>query len=375
MPTIHDVAAAAGVSIATVSRALRGLDRVNPTTRARVLAAATELGYVPSSAAASLASGRTNTVGVIVPHVTRWYFANVVQGAQDLCRARGYDLLLYGLGERDDLARRLTAIAAVHKRVDAVLVLNLPLDGPEVSLLRSLSVPVVLVGTRVEGLGSVCIDDVAVARTAVEHLLALGHIRVAHMGGLSLDRFHFPTPRDRLAGYRQTLRSAGIEPDPTLDVDGGWSIRGGSAAMDTLLRLPMDRRPTAVFASSDEMAMGALSSARRHGVRVPAELSVVGVDDHEMAEFVDLTTVAQPVARQGRMAAEILLDQLSGSTPPAAAPALGVSTELIVRGSTGPVPTGNPQPALTLDTPLDNSSPSRARSTADPLIEVAATVT
>ncbi len=375
MPTIHDVANTAGVSIATVSRALRGLDRVSPATRARVLAAATELGYVPSSAAASLASGRTNTVGVIVPHVTRWYFANVVQGAQDLCRARGYDLLLYGLGERDDLARRLTAIAAVHKRVDAVLVLNLPLDGPEVSLLRSLSVPVVLVGTRVEGLGSVCIDDVGVARTAVEHLLGLGHTRIAHMGGLSQDRFHFPTPRDRLAGYQQSLRGVGIEPDPVLDVDGGWSIHGGSAAMDTLLTLPLDRRPTAVFASSDEMAMGALSSARRHGVRVPAELSVVGVDDHEMAEFVDLTTVAQPVARQGRMAAEMLLDQLTGSTPPGAAPELGVGTELVVRGSTGPVPHQAAQPARTLATPLESSPCSSARSSGDPLMEVAATVT
>lgn len=358
-----------------MSRALRGLDRVNPATRARVLAAATELGYVPSSAAASLASGRTNTVGVIVPHVTRWYFANVVQGAQDLCRARGYDLLLYGLGERDDLPRRLTAIAAVHKRVDAVLVLNLPLDGPEVSLLRSLSVPVVLVGTRVAGLGSVCIDDVDVARTAVEHLLGLGHTRIAHMGGLSQDRFHFPTPRDRLAGYQQTLRGAGIEPDPALDVDGGWSIRGGSAAMDTLLALPPGRRPTAVFASSDEMAMGALSSLRRHGVRVPAELSVVGVDDHEMAEFVDLTTVAQPVALQGRMAAEILLDELTGSTSPGAVPALGVSTRLIVRGSTAPVSSSAPQPARTLATPLESSPCSRARSTADPLMDVAATVT
>ncbi len=336
--TIHDVADAAGVSISTVSRALRGLDRVSPATRARILTASAELGYVPSSAASSLASGRTSTVGVIVPHLTRWYFANVVQGAQEHLRSQGYDLLLYVLGEQEDMHRRITAIATLHKRVDAVLVLNLSLDGPDVAALRGLAVPVALVGAHVPGMSSVRIDDVAVARTAVEHLLGLGHARIAHMGGLAEDAFHFPTPVDRLTGYQDTLRAAGIEPDPALDVFGGWSVQGGVSAMDQLLALPPARRPTAVFASSDEMALGALASARRHGVRVPDDISVVGVDGHEMAEFHDLTTVAQPVAEQGRLAAAILLDALEGRTAGTAPCQLQVATRLVVRGTTGPAP-------------------------------------
>lgn len=303
-----------------------------------MLEVAATLGYVASPAASSLASGRTMTVGVIVPYVTRWYFANVVEGAQALCRRHGYDLLLYGLGEQEDVSRRLTAIATLRKRVDAVLVLNLALDGPEVDVLRHLSVPVALVGSTAAGLGSVGVDDEQVARTATNHLLDLGHTRIAHLGGLAEDAFHFPTPHDRYAGYLGALADAGVGADPALDVFGDWSIRGGSTAMDTMLALPPGRRPTAVFASSDEMAMGALSSARRHGVQVPADLSVVGVDDHEMAEFVDLTTVRQPVPEQGRMAAQLLLDELEQRTPRGHSPPMVVPTELVVRGTTGPAP-------------------------------------
>lgn len=321
-----------------MSRALRGLDRVSSQTRARVLAAATTLGYVPSPAASSLASGRTMTIGVLVPHLTRWYFANVVQGAEALCRERGYDLLLYGLGEQVDVARRLSAIATLPKRVDAVLVLNLPLDEPEVDVLRELSVPVALVGTHVPGMASVRIDDEQVGRTATAHLLSLGHARIAYLGGAKDDTFGFPTPLDRYAGYLGALGDCGIEADPMLHADSGWSVRGGSAATDLLLALPMAQRPTAVFASSDEAAIGALASARRHGVAVPAQLSVVGVDDHEMAEFVDLTTVRQPVQHQGHTAASLLLDELEGRTRPGQAPSLTVATTLVIRGTTAAAP-------------------------------------
>lgn len=338
MAGIEDVARAAGVSTATVSRALRGLPHVSAAARAAVLEAASTLGYVASPAAASLASGRTRTIGVIVPYLTRWYFAHVVQGAQDLCRERGYELLLYGLGTEVDLARRLRAIATLHKRVDAVLVLNLPLDGPELEVLTELSVPVAVVGSRVPGLAGVVIDDDAVARAAVGHLLALGHTRIAHMGGWADETFHFPTPHDRFAGYVAALAEAGITADPRLDVPGGWTIPGGAAGMEMLLDLPADVRPTAVFASSDEMAMGALSAARRRGVVVPGDISVVGVDDHEMAEFVDLTTVAQRVPEQGRLAAALLLDELEGRTRPGHAPCRTAPTSLVVRGTTGPPP-------------------------------------
>jgi LacI family repressor for deo operon, udp, cdd, tsx, nupC, and nupG len=335
MPSnIHDVAKQAGVSIGTVSRAMRGLDRVKPETRARILAAAAALHYAPSRAGASLASGRTMTIGVVVPNVTRWYFATLVQGIESACRQRGYDLLLFTLADQPDITTRVTAMGSLEKRVDAILILSLPLAGPEVDVLRRQSVPIVVLGTKQEGVGSVRVDDTLIARTAVYYLLALGHTRIAHIGGWTHDTPPFPTPRDRHTGYTQTLLAAGITPDPTLNVYGAWTVTGGATAMDQLLALPPQLRPTAVFAGSDEMAIGALAAARRHGLRIPTDLSIVGVDDHEMAYSHNLTTIAQPVPEQGRLAATILINELEGITARGEAPSHIVPTTLLVRGTT-----------------------------------------
>lgn len=335
MPSnIHDVANHAGVSIGTVSRAMRGLDRVKPETRARVLASAAALHYAPSRAGASLASGRTMTIGVVVPHVGRWYFATLVQGIESACRQRGYDLLLFTLADQPDIATRLTAMGSLDKRVDAILVVSLPLAGPEIDVLRRQSVPIVVIGAEQDGVGSVRVDDTLIARTAVEHLLALGHTRIAHIGGWMGDTPPFPTPRDRHAGYTQTLVATGIVPDPSLNVYGGWTVAGGAAAMDQLLTAAPAHRPTAVFAGSDEMAVGALSCARRHGVAVPTDLSIVGVDNHEMASTFDLTTVAQPVPELGLLATTVVLDELEGRTQRGGATVHIVATTLIVRNTT-----------------------------------------
>jgi DNA-binding LacI/PurR family transcriptional regulator len=330
--TIKDVAEAAGVSIATVSRALHGLPRVSDSTRQRVLAAAADLGYVASPSAASLASGQTMAIGVVTPFINRWFFAGVVHSAEERLRPAGYDLLLYSLGTDAHERRRAFSGTRLRKRVDGVLVLGLRPTPEEAAALAAVGGPLAIVGVEIDGWASVRIDDEGTARCAVRHLLDLGHRRIGFIGGEPDDPLQFATPADRLAGYRRELAAAGLPADPALETVGGFTLRGGMTAMEQLLRLPDP--PSAVLAASDEMAMGAMHTARRLGVRVPDDLSVIGIDDHEMAELFDLTTVAQPVAAQGLLAAEMLLAALADPGQPR--PAVVVPTDLVVRGTTRP---------------------------------------
>jgi LacI family repressor for deo operon, udp, cdd, tsx, nupC, and nupG len=330
--TIKDVAEAAGVSIATVSRALHGLPRVSESTRQRVLAAAAELRYVASPSAASLASGQTNAIGVVAPFVNRWYFAAIVHSAEERLRKAGYDLLLYSLGTDAQERRRAFSGTLLSKRVDAVLVLGLHPTAEEVAALSTVGGPVAIVGADVPGWASVHIDDQAAARCAVRHLLDLGHRRIGFIGGS--DPLQTAMPGDRRVGYRAELAAAGVPVRPELEAVGGFTVTGGHAAATRLLRLADP--PTALFAASDEMAMGALQAARHARVEVPRDLSVIGIDDHEMAQLLDLTTVAQPVVAQGVLAAEMILAALHD--PDGSLPSVTVPTELVVRGTTGPAP-------------------------------------
>lgn len=337
MSSIRDVADLAGVSVATVSRALRDLPRVSDDTRARVRLAARELGYVASASASGLASGRTTTVGIVVPYVTRWFFSSVITGAEQVLTPRGYDLLLYELGGSEQARTRLFEQHLARKRVDGLLVLSLQLTVAEVARLQHTGLAAVVVGGATPGLASVGIDDVAAASAATEHLLGLGHRRIAFVGSQDSDTVS-STPRDRRRGYRRALLAAGTAWDPTLDVDGDFTVRGGTRAGYHLLA--MADPPTAIVAASDEMAMGCLYAARRAGVRVPDQLSVVGIDDHELAEVMDLTTVAQPVTEQGRIAAELLLPRMAGTLADGSPdPSHVVRTRLVLRGTTGPART------------------------------------
>jgi LacI family repressor for deo operon, udp, cdd, tsx, nupC, and nupG len=329
--TIKDVADAAGVSIATVSRALHGLPRVSETTRQRVLAAAAELHYVASPSAASLASGQTNAIGVVAPFFNRWYFAAIVHNAEVRLRKAGYDLLLYSLGIEAHERHQAFSGNMLRKRVDAVLVLGLRPTEEEIVALSAVGGPVAIVGTSVPGWASVRIDDERAARCAVRHLLDLGHRRIGFIGGEADDPLLSAVPGDRQLGYRAELAAAGLPVDPALEAVGGFTVSGGQAAAVQLLGTA--EPPTALFAASDEMAMGALLAARRAGLRVPQDVSVIGIDDHEMAELLDLTTVAQPVVAQGVLAAEMILTALTDPEQPL--PAVTVRTELVVRGSTG----------------------------------------
>lgn len=332
MTGIGEVARAAGVSTATVSRAVRGLPSVRPETRARVLEAADRLGYHPSRAASSLATGRLRAVSVVVPYVTRWYFASVVSGAEGLLSSEGYDLLLHNLG--GDAAARHRALGAglLARQADATLVLGLRLSEEERQLAASAARPLALVGTTAPGVASVGIDDQEAACVAVRHLLSLGHRRVAFVGSDDSVALEFEVPRLRQAGWAAALEEAGLAPDPALQVSAGFGPASARSAVHELLASP--RRPTAVFAAWDELAFGVLQAARDLGLRVPEDLSVAGVDDHDMAELLGLTTVRQDTFALGRTAANHLLSELHGEDPQPGSVVL--PTSLVVRTSTAP---------------------------------------
>jgi DNA-binding LacI/PurR family transcriptional regulator len=331
--SIEDVARRAGVSIATVSRALRGLPDVATTTRDRVLAAATELNYIASPFAARLASGRTTTVGLVVPFVNRWFFAEVIATVETALRRSGFDLLLYNLGDEEGRSRFFD-VMPVRKRVDGVLIASLVLDDAEFGALTDLNRPVGLLGIQREGFLSASIDDVGAARTAVDHLVGTGRERIALIGGDTDDPMAFTPPLHRRDGYRDALTAAGLEPDPCLEQLGYFTVDGGRAAMRRLLEMP--QRPTAIFAESDEMAFGALREIRDAGLRVPEDVAVIGFDDHPMSELMDLSTVRQPVVDQALDVTARLLALIAEDTEELPRdPAVVLPTELIARGTTG----------------------------------------
>ena len=333
-PSIVDVAERAGVSAATVSRSLRGLAHVSAQTRQRVLDAAEELSYTVSPHASGLASGRTGSVAVVVPFISRWYFATVVRGAVDALRRDGYDAILHHLGsaaDRDHFFERMP----LARRVDGILTLSMPLTESHTLALRALGLPLVSVGSHVPGSASVRIDEVEAARTAVTHLVNQGHERIAMISGHPDDpRFAFASSVDRRRGYEQALEEAGLRVEPRLVVSGRHGVEGGEEAATRLLSgRPM---PSAVFAEYDELALGALWALRRAGLSAPGHLSVVGIDDHEMAAVLDLTTVAQDVAEQGAVAAGLIVEQLTAGAGGSEPPDVVLPTRLVLRGSTGP---------------------------------------
>ncbi len=337
--TIDDVARRAKVSVATVSRALRGLPNVAPSTRQRVLHAAQELDYVADPSASRLAGGRTHTVALVVPMLGQWFYSRIFSGVEGVLAAAGFDVLpltLSGPGGRD----RFVSTLPFRKRVDALLLVDAPLREEQLDEVLNGAPCAVTVGVCHPDHPSLQLDNVGAARLAVGHLTGLGHRRVALIGGAPDDPFGFTAPVERAAGYRQALADAGLAPAAELEVAGNFSLQGGAEAMQRLLTL--DDPPTAVFACSDEMAIGALQVAQDAGLRVPANLSIVGFDDHEVAEFVGLTTIRQDVGGLGERAAQLLLELLDqpDGTPSAPVPHLFQPTRLVVRRTTGPPPAG-----------------------------------
>lgn len=324
---VRDVARRAGVSAATVSRSLRGSATVSAATRERVLRAASELEYVPPVPVP--APGAMLTAGVLARFPTAWFFAEAIRGVEQVLSAAGFGTLLHNLGDPAGRAH-FFATLPVRGRVDGLIVVASAFDDGERAALDSLDLPVAVVGGELPGRARVGVDDRAGARAAVRHLAGLGHRDIGLVSFDPDEACGRQTTQLRRRGFADALAEAGLAERDEWTVAEGADVTAGARAAERLLSGA--RLPTAVFAMSDELAFGLVRTLRRAGVDVPGRISVIGFDDHEMAAVSDLTTIAQPVRRQGELAARALLDALAGAEPTDVV----LPTRLVVRGTTAP---------------------------------------
>lgn len=333
MSGISDVARLAGVSKSTASRALSGSGYVSTQTRERVVAVAETLGYVPSPNAASLVTGRTRNVGVVMPYVNRWFFAEVLEGIQHELLDRGLDLTLYDAKPGTAARSKIFDDFLARKRFDGLIAVGLEPDDHELERLVKIGRPVVSVVGSGETATIIEIDDDYAARRATEHLVALGHRDIAFLGGGAEGAHWARVDRRRLDGYLTAMAEAGLEENIS-HIRSEVSMPGGYAAAVDALGDVRDR-PTAIVASCDEVAIGAIIAARRLGVRVPSALSVIGIDDHEFAAMFSLTTLRQTPREQGRIAVEQLVAHIDD--PERARTVVRLQARLVVRNSTGAI--------------------------------------
>jgi DNA-binding LacI/PurR family transcriptional regulator len=331
--TIRDVARHAGVSVATASRSLNPNGVVNAETRHRVLSVMEELGFSPSPAARRLSLGRTLTVGVVVSFLTRPQAAERLRGVDAVLSDSEFDLVIYNVESVQKRDHYLGTLTHSH-RVDGLLVMSLPPPPEIVGSLEQAPAPVVFIDVHVPAITTmprVVGDDVEGGAIAARHLLDLGHRRIAFIGDAPESPFGFTSSLDREAGLGRELANAGISIGPEWV---GHGAHGRYEARDLALRmLRAPTRPTAIVAASDTQALGILAAAHEAGLNVPDDLSVVGYDDIEAADYVGLTTVRQQLFESGRVGAELLLGQIGQRTE---APVVRLAPELVVRGTTAP---------------------------------------
>lgn len=333
--TIHDVARAAGVSIGTVSLAMSDNPSVADATKERVREAAALLNYRPSAVGRALQARRTNAVGVVVPHSSQHvfshlYFMEVLSGISEVLNRAGLTLVLSTApSEEDEEAAYLKILRS--QQVDGVILASAALHDRNVAQLKGSPYPFAFIGRYPldPEVAAVGIDDVGSAREVVQHLLAHGHTRIAHISGPS---GHL-SAMDRQEGYRQALTEAGIEVREEYLLEGDYSEQAGRRGIEDLIALPDP--PTALFAANDETAVGALSALRSAGIQAGPDFPVVGFDDVVLARLVTpgLTTMRQPMHSLGVAAAQLLLRLLNEQTPDALQTQL--PTELVVRESCG----------------------------------------
>jgi len=329
--TLRDVAGAAGVSIATVSRILTGARPSAPATRERVLMAAADLDYRPSGPARALKLRRSRTLGLLVTDIENPYFPEIVRAVEDAAHERGFAVLL--CNATDDPRRELAYInLLLERRVDGIIVAASRVGTRHAALLARAPVPVVLVNSEAprSGLPAITSDNRGGARVAAEHLIGLGHRRIGHITAPATNA----AAAARLLGVRDALRRAGIGPDSLALAQGDGRVAGGERAMSELLeRHPA---PTGVVCYNDLTAIGAMRAVARAGCSVPGDVSLVGFDDIDLAQWTDppLTTIAQPKREMGAWAFARLADAEDPSAPPRRAATVRLPTTLIVRAST-----------------------------------------
>jgi len=325
-----DVARHAGVSIATVSRALRGVPGVSQPTRERIRQIAHDLSYVISPEASALSRGQTGRVAIVLPQLDAWFYGAMLASMAPVLRDAELDMLVYEVDGEEQRSRFLRELPA-RRKADAVILTALPMTQAEVERLDLIGVRVVVVGGEVREFPRVQVDDFEVGRIAVQHLVDLGHRRVAMIRTNDVDGTTWSADLLRVRAWRETLATAGLEAPDELLVSEPYGVDAGARAMARLLALPAP--PTAVFAYSDELAFAAVAHLRAQGVRVPEDVSVIGVDGHPLGELLDVSTVDQDVAGQGRLAAELAARLVTGAGAGHVSD-VRVTPRLVQRGST-----------------------------------------
>jgi DNA-binding LacI/PurR family transcriptional regulator len=309
LATIAEVASRAGVGVATVSRVLNGSPAVRKETRQRVLVAIADLGYAPNPAARALSTGRTLSIGVIAPFFTRPSVMERLRGVSHVLANAGYQLVLFDIERPGQDSQSFRTLPG---GLDGVLSISLCPPLADLDRFEAAGTPVVLVDHPHEQLPSIHTDDVAGGRKATEHLLELGHRRIAFVGDFEHNYHGFTSSAMRRAGYEQALTAAGLDVEPEL-VRRAAHGRESAASLAREL-LCSHGPPTAIFAASDTQATGVLEAAEELEVDVPGDLSVIGYDDIELARYAGLTTIAQPLEESGERGAELLLAALEGAS-------------------------------------------------------------
>lgn len=328
--TIYDVAKESGVSYSTVSRVLNGFAYVKDDTREKVLTAAESLGYVANMKARSLAGGRSNVIGLLVPSLDNGYVGQIILGIDEELAKADYDLMLYTTHHRR--GKESSYVSAIANGLTDGLILVVPsIPNDYLDVLFNQHLPLVSIDRAENAKESTVVDATnrKGAYEIVSYLIELGHKRIGKITGF-LD---IASARERLESYQLALTDLDIQMDETLIVKGDFTEKSGYTCMNTLLELPPEQRPTAVFASNDLMAIGAMDAIRAAGLSVPQDISVVGFDDIAQAAYTHpkLTTVRLPLDQMGRTAVKLLLEHIAN--PEQESRHITLNTEIIVRES------------------------------------------
>ncbi|NDJ87318.1 MAG: LacI family transcriptional regulator [Chloroflexi bacterium] len=334
--TIRDVAKRANVGIATVSRVLNGHPSVRPETRARVLAAIEQLDYIPNTAAQNLSSGQTRSIGVFVPHFTRPSSIQRLIGIQEVLNDSDYDLLLFSTNSLEKYYVQLRQVVRQH-RVDGVLVISMAVPEEHRLLMERMDIPLVQIEVFSDYASSVGVDNTLGGQLATEYLLAQGHEQIAFLGDVRESPFGFSATNERFIGYRYALSEANLAmSDDYCSFSGISDHHKEEAIRQAHDLLALSPPPTAIFAASDQQAAGVLEAARQRALLVGDQLSVIGFGDLDIAHYLNLTTIRQPLAEVGRTGANVLLQHLRGER--SIYQKRFNDLEVIERGTVKPVP-------------------------------------
>lgn len=313
-PTIYDVAKLSGVSISTISRVLNSPDMVNSETHRRVMDAIDRLGFVPKAEARARALQNTDRIGVLTPFFTAPSFVQRLRGVASALSKANYELVIYPVDSMDHLQGYISSIPLM-KNIDGLIIMSLSLGDQDAERLSNNGMETVLIEYSHPQLNSIVIDDQRGGRLVAEYLINKGHKTLAFLGDIEPpEKFAIHPVKSRLTGYSQVIHEAGLSLSKTYIRSCPYTQKESRQAAFELLSLPTP--PTAIFAASDIQALSVMKVARQLNIKIPDDLAIVGFDDIDVAEHVDLTTICQYLDESGRLAAEILLSRIGESSRP-----------------------------------------------------------